>query len=66
MRIFVYPTDHDWFRFLRARSTLDEVNFWQPAGYHPVRAIEPGEPRSTEGSGVHRAMVTAGDGPRKS
>ncbi|HET6380393.1 MAG TPA: HNH endonuclease [candidate division Zixibacteria bacterium] len=30
-------TDWDWFRFLRARQPLEEVNFWQPsAGRRPV------------------------------
>lgn len=32
MRAFVGVTDGDWFRFLRARPELDEVNFWQPGG----------------------------------
>lgn len=43
MRIFVYPTDHDWFRFLRARSPLDEVNFWQPGGSRAFTGLQPGE-----------------------
>ncbi len=25
-----YPTDPEWFRFLRARGPLSEVNFWRP------------------------------------
>src|SRR5690242_13573482 len=44
MRAFVAVTDGDWYRFLRARPDLDEVNFWQPSGGRPFRAIEPGEP----------------------
>lgn len=43
MRIFVYPTDLDWFRFLRARCPLDEVNFWQPGGSRAFTGLEPGE-----------------------
>ncbi|MGH2455400.1 MAG: HNH endonuclease [Candidatus Limnocylindria bacterium] len=38
MRYWAGITDWDWFRFLRARQPLDEVNFWQPsAGRAPVR-----------------------------
>lgn len=37
MRFWVGITDWDWFRFLRDRQPLDEVNFWQPsAGRRPV------------------------------
>ncbi|HEX2252942.1 MAG TPA: hypothetical protein VHQ65_06725 [Thermoanaerobaculia bacterium] len=32
MRIFVGVTDSEWFRFLRNRPHLEEVNFWQPSG----------------------------------
>ncbi len=30
MRGYWYPTDPEWFRFLRAQGPLDEVNFWRP------------------------------------
>ena len=43
MKIYVYPTDHDWFRFLRARSPLDEVNFWQPGGSREFTGLQAGE-----------------------
>jgi len=43
MRAFVGVTDGDWFRFLRARPELDEVNFWQPGGGREFRALDPGE-----------------------
>jgi putative restriction endonuclease len=43
MSVYAYPTDLDWFRFLRARSPLDEVNFWQPGGSMEFRALKPGE-----------------------
>lgn len=33
MRGYVATTDFDWFRFLRARQPLDEVNFWQPSAH---------------------------------
>ena len=44
MRAFVAVTDGDWYRFLRARPELDEVNFWRPSGKANFRAIQPGEP----------------------
>ena len=43
MRLFVAVTDNDWFRFLRDRPHLDEVNFWQPSGSSSFRALLPGE-----------------------
>jgi putative restriction endonuclease len=43
MGIYVYPTDEKWFRFLRDRSPLDEVNFWQPGGAHEFNRLQPGE-----------------------
>ncbi len=42
MRLFVAVTDNDWFRFLRARPHLDEVDFWQPSGHGRFRALEMG------------------------
>lgn len=44
MKAFVAVTDNDWYRFLRARPHLDEVNFWQPGGGRPFRTIDVGEP----------------------
>jgi len=43
MGIYVYPTDQRWFRFLRDRSPLDEVNFWQPGGTHEFKRLNPGD-----------------------
>jgi len=43
MRIYVGVTDNEWFRFLRARPELDEINFWQPSGSGHFRALAPGE-----------------------
>jgi putative restriction endonuclease len=43
MGIYIYPTDERWFRFLRARSPLDEVNFWQPGGAHEFNRLRPGD-----------------------
>ncbi len=44
MRMFVGVTDWDWFRFLRDRPDLDELNFWQPSGSSRFRALQIGEP----------------------
>lgn len=37
-------TDVEWFRFLRARCPLDEVNFWSPSDRLPFRRLAPGTP----------------------
>lgn len=44
MNAFVAVTDSNWFRYLRSRSPLDEVNFWQPGGSRRFRTLQPGEP----------------------
>ncbi len=44
MRLFVTVTDNDWFRFLRSRPELEEVNLWQPGGHRRFQALSPGEP----------------------
>jgi putative restriction endonuclease len=44
MRAYVAVTDGDWFRYLRDRPHLEEVNFWKPgSGSGRFRAVEPGE-----------------------
>ncbi len=43
MKLYVHPTDHDWFRFLRARPPLDEMNLWQPGGSREFTGLEAGE-----------------------
>jgi putative restriction endonuclease len=44
VKLYVGVTDNDWFRFLRARPDLDEVNFWQPSGNREFRLLCLGEP----------------------
>ncbi len=48
MNLFLAVTDNGWFRFLRSRSPLEEVNFWRPGGASRgrggFRALHPGEP----------------------
>lgn len=43
-KVWVAVTDNDWYRFLRQRPDLDEVNFWQPGGHRLFRALEVGQP----------------------
>ena len=43
MRLRIAVTDNNWFRFLRARPGIDEVNFWQPGGRQRFRALNPDE-----------------------
>lgn len=43
MKAFVGVTDEKWYRFLAARPSLNEVNFWRPSG-SAFRALTPGEP----------------------
>ena len=42
MKAWVGVTDGDWYRFLKARPHLDEVNFWQPSGGRQFRSLAPG------------------------
>lgn len=44
MRAFVAVTDGDWFRFLSAQESVDEVNFWQPGGGRDFRVLTLGGP----------------------
>jgi len=44
MQAYVAVTDPDWFRTLRSRPDLDEVNFWQPGRAKRFRALKVGEP----------------------
>ena len=55
MRGFVAPTDHGWYRFLRARPDLDEVNFWRPGGGR-LAALNPGEPFFFKLKAPHNAI----------
>jgi HNH endonuclease len=41
---YVAVTDRDWYRFLRRRPELDELNFWQPGGQRLFKRLKPGEP----------------------
>jgi len=43
MRALVANTDFDWYRFLSADPSIDEVNFWRPSGQR-LNALSYGEP----------------------
>ncbi|MBI1892687.1 MAG: HNH endonuclease [Candidatus Rokubacteria bacterium] len=43
-RAYIAVTDSDWYRFLRQRPDLDEVNFWQPSGSRVFATLDPGQP----------------------
>lgn len=41
---YIGHTDHGWWRFLRTRPELREVNFWRPGGGRRFTALATGEP----------------------
>lgn len=59
MRIFVSPTDHDWYTFLRDRCP-DEVNFWRPSATGAFHALEPGEPFLFKAKAPHSGIIGGG------
>jgi putative restriction endonuclease len=42
-KAYVGVTDKDWFEFLSSRPDLTEVNFWQPGGDKPFKALNQGD-----------------------
>ena len=44
MKAWVAVTDNDWYRFLRQRPDLEEVNFWQPGGNRQFKVLGAGHP----------------------
>jgi putative restriction endonuclease len=41
---YVAITDDDWFSYLSASGSLEEVNFWQPSAGRQFKILQPGEP----------------------
>ena len=39
MKFYIGVTDHNWFQYL-AKVQPDELNFWQPGGKQPFKAIQ--------------------------
>lgn len=56
MNGLVSTTDFDWFTQLSHLGSVDEVNFWHPSGYRPVKSIRPGEPLFFKLKGAHDAI----------
>jgi putative restriction endonuclease len=44
IKAWVGVTDGDWYRYLRGRPGLDEVNFWQPGGSREFKSLSVGQP----------------------
>ncbi len=44
MKAMVLVTDWNWFQFLSRQASIDEVNFWQPAGPRPPKGLSVGTP----------------------
>ncbi len=59
MKLFVGPTDHDWYTYLRNQQR-DEANFWWPSGHQAFRALEPGEPFLFKAKAPHEAIIGGG------
>lgn len=57
---FIGNTDYDWFSYLRARGTVEEVNFWQPSGRSAFRAVAPGAPFFFRLKSPHNAIAGFG------
>jgi putative restriction endonuclease len=60
VKAYVGVTDGEWYRFLADRPTLNEVNFWRPAGAREFRALTPGEPFFFKTHHPHNRVVGGG------
>lgn len=60
VRAWVGVTDDDWYRFLAARPTVTEVDFWQPSGGHEFHVLAPGEPFFFKTHYPHNKVVGGG------
>jgi putative restriction endonuclease len=43
VNLYVGITDYEWFRYLSALPSVEEVNFWQPGGRTKFKALRSGE-----------------------
>ncbi len=43
VNLYVGITDYEWFRYLSALPSVEEVNFWQPGGRTNFKALQAGE-----------------------
>jgi putative restriction endonuclease len=53
-------TDYEWYQFLAARPSLDEVNFWRPSGDRKFAVLTPGEPFFFKTHYPHNKVVGGG------
>jgi putative restriction endonuclease len=60
VRAYVGVTDGTWYRFLAARLTMTEVNFWQPSGGREFHVLTPGEPFFFKTHAPHDRVVGGG------
>jgi putative restriction endonuclease len=60
VRAYVGVTDGEWYRFLAARPSLNEVNFWRPSGGREFRVLTPGEPFFFKTHYPHNRVVGGG------
>lgn len=60
VKAYVGVTDGDWYRCLASRPTLNEVNFWRPAGGREFRVLTPGEPFFFKTHYPHNRVVGGG------
>jgi putative restriction endonuclease len=60
VRGYVGVTDDDWYRFLAARPSLTEVNFWRPGGGRGFHALDVGEPFFFKTHYPHNRVVGGG------
>ncbi|WP_188190823.1 HNH endonuclease [Nonomuraea sp. SYSU D8015] len=60
MKAYVGITDASWYRFLFARPTITEVNFWRPSSGREFRALDHGEPFFFKTHHPHNRVVGGG------
>lgn len=60
VKAYVGVTDGDWYRFLAARPSLTEANFWRPSGNGEFKALRPGEPFLFKTHYPHNRIVGGG------
>jgi putative restriction endonuclease len=60
VKAYVGVTDGRWYRFLSARPTLTEVNFWRPSSSREFRALDHGEPFFFKTHHPHNRVVGGG------
>jgi putative restriction endonuclease len=60
VKAYVGVTDDEWYQFLAARPSMDEVNFWRPSGDRRFAVLTPGEPFFFKTHYPHNKVVGGG------